>query len=181
MRNTGDEGSARIPVIVVTGTVGVGKTTIATVMHDILADRAIAHACVDVDWLRMSWPERGLWNSAVSMANLASTWATFYEAGAARLIIVDVVEARSYLEHYEHAVPGAEIQVCRLTAPELLRERRIFARDEGPSREWHLARTVELDRILDDAAVADFVVDNGDRPMADTATEVLVRAGWIDE
>jgi hypothetical protein len=167
-----------VPVIVLTGTVGVGKSTIATVIHDILYDRAMPHACVDIDWLRMSWPERGSWNSDVSMANLAHVWATFRDSGAERLIIVDVVEHRSQLKRYDAAVPGASIQVCRLTAPEDVRKRRIAARDQGPSREWHLARTTELDALLDAADVADFVVDNGDRPMTDVATEVLVRAGW---
>src|SRR5262245_29331916 len=102
-----------VPVIVLTGTVGVGKSTIATVIHDILYERGIPHACVDIDWLRMTWPERGTWNSEVSMANLASVWTTFRRAGTDRLIIVDVVEHRAYLKRYEEAVPGAEIQVCR--------------------------------------------------------------------
>ena len=169
-----------VPVIVLTGTVGVGKSTIATVIHDFLIERNIAHACVDIDWLRMSWPERGSWNSEVAMANLARTWANFREAGANRLIIVDVVERRSYLKRYEEAVPGAEIQVCRLIAPESVREARIAVREQGASRDWHLARSIELDGILDEADVADFVVDNGDRPMLDVAKEVLVRAAWID-
>jgi adenylylsulfate kinase len=170
-----------VPVIVVTGTVGVGKSAVTTAMHHVLAKREIAHACVDIDWLRTSWPERGLWNSDVAIANLASVWTNFVAAGAERLIIVDVVEWRSYVGRYEGAVPGASIQVCRLTAPQALREKRITARDVGESRSWHLARTVELDAILDAANVADFVVENGDRPIDEVATEVLVAAGWMDQ
>lgn len=169
-----------VPVIVLTGTVGVGKSTIATVIHDLLFERKIAHACVDIDWLRMGWPERGQWNYAVAMANLAAAWQNFRDAGADRLVIVDVVEQRSHLERYRDAVPGADIQVCRLTAPASIREQRIAVREQGTSHDWHLARSVELDAILDDAKVADFVVDNGDRPMLDVATEVLTRARWID-
>jgi hypothetical protein len=168
-----------VPIIVITGTVGVGKSTIATAAHEILFERRIPHACLDIDWLRMSWPERGRWNYDVAMANLASAWATFRDAGAERLIIVDVVEQRSSLKRYEDAVSGAAIQVCRLTAPAALREQRIGVREQGASLAWHLARSTELDAILDAANVADFVVDNGDRPMADVATEVLVKAGWI--
>jgi hypothetical protein len=168
-----------VPVIVLTGTVGVGKSTIATVIHDLLFERKIAHACVDIDWLRMGWPERGHWNYAVAMANLASAWNNFHDAGAGRLVIVDVVEQRAHLKRYRDAVPGAAIQVCRLTAPASIREQRIAVREQGASRDWHLARSIELDAILDAADVADFVVDNGDRPMADVANEVLVGAGWI--
>ena len=167
-------------MIVLTGTVGVGKSTIATVIHEILYERKLAHACVDIDWLRMSWPERGSWNSDVAMANLASAWKNFRDGGADRLIIVDVVERRSHLERYRDAVPGADIKVCRLTAPASLREQRIAVREQGASRDWHLARSIELEAILDAADVADFVVDNGNRPMQDVATEVLVRARWVD-
>jgi hypothetical protein len=172
--------STAVPVIVLTGTVGVGKSTIATIIHDILYEREMPHACVDIDWLRMSWPERGQWNSDLAMANLAGVWANYRAAGAERLIIVDVVERRPYLKRYEAAFPGAMIQVCRLTAPASIRERRIEVREQGASRDWHLARSTELETILDDANVADFVVDNGDRPMRDVAMEVLTRAGWID-
>lgn len=169
-----------VPVIVVTGTVGVGKSAVVTAMHHVLAQREIPHACVDIDWLATSWPQRGRWNTDVSMANLASVWTNFAASGAERLIIVDVVEWRSFVEHYERAVPGAAVQVCRLTAPQPLREKRITARDAGESRAWHLARTVELDAILDAANVADFEVDNGDRSIGDVATEILVRAGWLE-
>lgn len=168
-----------IPVIVVTGTVGVGKSTIATAMHHALVERDIAHACVDIDWLATSWPTRGRFNSDVSMANLARVWTNFAAAGADRLIIVDVVEERAYVEQYESAIPGARVVVCRLVAPQTLREQRITARDAGASRDWHLARTVELDAILDEAKVSDFEVDNGDRHVTDVAVEVLVRAGWL--
>jgi hypothetical protein len=49
----------------------------------------------------------------------------------------------------------------------------------GPSRDWHLARTVELEGILKDLACEDFEVENGDRPVRDVALEVLARAGWF--
>jgi hypothetical protein len=168
-----------VPVIVVTGTIGVGKSTIGTAMHEIMYERRMPHACVDIDWLRMSWPERGSWNSEVAIANLASTWKNFRDTGAERLVIVDVVEQRAHLERYRTVVPGAEIQVCRLIAPQATREQRITVREQGASREWHLARSMELDAILDAANVADFAVDNGDRPMLDVATEVLAKTRWI--
>ena len=49
----------------------------------------------------------------------------------------------------------------------------------GPSRDWHLARTVELNSILERLAVEDFVVDNGVRPVREVAIEILARADWI--
>jgi hypothetical protein len=84
------------------------------------------------------------------------------------------------LARYRAAVPGAQITVCRLTAPEPLRLRRLTERmPPGPSRDWHMARTVELEIILARLGCEDFAVENGNRPVRDVALDVLGRAGWI--
>lgn len=90
------------------------------------------------------------------------------------------LKIRAELDRYRTAVPGAEITVCGLTTPERLRLERLHERmPPGPSRDWHLARTVELEGILADRAYEDFEVENGDRPIRDVALEVLSRAGWL--
>ena len=38
------------------GTVGVGKTTVALAIGDLLAAARVPHAVIDVDWLRRGWP-----------------------------------------------------------------------------------------------------------------------------
>ena len=48
-----------------------------------------------------------------------------------------------------------------------------------PRLDRHLARTGELDGILEQRAHEDLVVDNGVRPPRDVAIEILLRAGWI--
>jgi hypothetical protein len=40
---------------------------------------------------------------------------------------------------------------------------------------------VELERILDEARLEDFIVSNDDRPVREVALEVLERAGWLAE
>jgi len=79
-------------------------------------------------------------------------------------------------------VPGAEITVCRLVAPEAVRIGRLLRRmPPGPPREWHLDRTVELESILGRPAYEEFTVENGNRPVRDVALKVLVRAGWAPQ
>jgi hypothetical protein len=64
--------------------------------------------------------------------------------------------------------------------PESARLERLHARHPlGWSRDWHLARTVELEDLLDQRSCEDFTVENGDRTVGEVAREVLVRAGWI--
>src|SRR4051794_29980374 len=49
----------------------------------------------------------------------------------------------------------------------------------GRSRERRLARTIELDGVLDLAHIEDFTVSNDDRTPRDIASEVVTRARWI--
>lgn len=83
-----------IPVLVVTGPVGVGKTTVATEISALLADAGIPHACGDMDGLRDAWPAPpdDRFNTALGLRNLAAIWRNFQAAGAQRLILADVVE-----------------------------------------------------------------------------------------
>lgn len=42
--------------LLLTGTVGSGKTSVADTIGDLLSHAGIANAVIDVDWLRRSWP-----------------------------------------------------------------------------------------------------------------------------
>lgn len=112
--------------------------------------------------------------------NLAALWPNYVARGVTHLVLARVLEDRADLDRYRAAIPGADITVCRLVAPEADRIARLLGRmPPGPSREWHLARTVELNSILERLAVEDFVVDNGVRPVREVASEILVRTGWL--
>lgn len=175
-------GSSEIPVplILVTGTVGAGKTTVAAEMNDLLSTLKIPNAALDLDALVLQWPATSEWNDDLMFENLASLWSNYRAHGTTHLILSNVLEDRCQLDRYRVAVPGAEITVCRLMTPESARLERLHARHPlGWSRDWHLARTVELEDLLDQRSCEDFTVENGDRTVGEVAREVLVRAGWI--
>lgn len=172
--------TAPVPTLVLTGTVGSGKSTVAAEINDALAELKIPNAAIDLDALVWQWPSTSKWNNDLMFENLASLWPNYHSHGATHLILARVLEDRAELDRYRTAVPGAEITVCGLTTPERLRLERLHERmPPGPSRDWHLARTVELEGILADRAYEDFEVENGDRPIRDVALEVLSRAGWL--
>src|SRR6476646_9788147 len=100
-----------IPALLITGPVGVGKTTVSFEVSDLLKAVPVAHALVDVDSLRWCYPAPSgdRFNVALAMRNLTAVWANFRAAGAERLILADVLEAREDLDHYRAAVPGAAI------------------------------------------------------------------------
>ena len=168
-----------IPLLVLSGPVGVGKTAVGGAISDLLAEARIPHAFVDLDALSVSWPTRGRFNAALVDLNLAAVWNNFRAAGATRLIVSGVMETRDDLDRCRRAVPGAAIVLCRLRAAQATREARIRGREQGAVCEWHLARTVELEEILERAALEDYCVENGGPAATVVAREVLARAGWL--
>ena len=64
----------RVPVLLLTGTVGVGKTTIALEINDVLAEMQLPKAAIDLDALAAQWPPSSLWNADLAFENLAALW-----------------------------------------------------------------------------------------------------------
>jgi predicted kinase len=168
------------PVLLVTGTVGSGKTTLAQEIGDVLSELRIGNAVIDLDALRAQWPPSSRWNADLMFENLTLLWPNYQRHGSTHLVLAHVLEDGSEKDRYRAAVPGADLTTVRLVAPEHLRIKRLDGRmPPGASLDWHLNRTTELEAILTEAALEDFVVENGERPIRSVAEETLRRAGWI--
>lgn len=172
-----------IPVLIVTGTVGVGKTTVAGAVSERLEALAVPHAFVDMDALRWCFPRPSddRFHTRLGLRNLRAVWRNCRAAGATRLVTADVIETPADLAGYEQAVPGAEIVVARLVARPATIARRLHGRDTGSGLAWHLARAVELAEILERNGVGHLVVDTDEASPEELAGEILRRAGWTAE
>ncbi len=170
----------RVPTLIVTGPVGVGKTAVALEVSELLEGRGVAHAVVDLDALGWCYPEPAddRFNTALALRNLAAIWKNYRTAGAARLVIARVIEAREELEPFRAAVPGAEIVVVRLRAPIDTLVERVNLREIGSANEWHVRRAAELAMLMDQQRVEDHLVETGGRSITEVAEEVLERIGW---
>jgi hypothetical protein len=172
--------TAPVPVLVITGPVGVGKSTIANEAAWLLRQADVPHALVDLDRIEQCWPvpadDPG--NERVSHRNLACMWANFRQAGADRLILVRVLEARSLLRRVTKAVPGAQFTVVRLRAPLAVLHERIRSR-EASDPDWFLDAATHTAEVFERAQVEDHLVDNENRPATVVAEEVLYRVGWL--
>lgn len=167
--------------LLITGTVGAGKTTVAEAVGDLLAVRGVPHAVVDLDQLSRCWPPPAgdRFNGAMALRNLRSVAANFRAAGALRLILAGVIEQRSHRQDYERAL-DCSISIVRLRAdPHVLADRLRNRHSSDPDGlAWHLARAPELTAILDLAGVADAEVDTTGRPIHEVADDVLAAVGW---
>jgi len=170
---------APVPVLVLSGAIGAGKSTVGQLAARLLDEAGLPGALVDLAVIAVCWPAPAAdrWNESLVHRDLAAVWANFRQAGAERLILCRILEDRSLLAPIRQAVPGAAITVARLRAPlEVLRER-ILARDQEPG--WFLDAATYLARSMEESPVQDFVVDNHGRPPRDVAREILIRARWL--
>lgn len=169
-----------IPTILVTGTLGAGKTATIMEIAEILTQSRVPHAAIDLDNLSECWPrpEGDVYNEQVMFKNLACVWANYKGAGANHLALAGVLEDRVQLARYREAVPGAEIVVCQVLADPETIVQRLTDRESGIAGDRHLSRSAELAERMTGMPLADFVVGNEGRSIREVALEVLDRAGW---
>ncbi len=170
-----DMGQRHVPVLVVTGPVGIGKSSVGAAVAELLTEAGVAHGMVDLDYLRWCYPAPASdrFNTALGLRNLAAVWQNYQSAGAMRLVLADVVESREDLERYRRAVPGAEIMVVRLEAPLEVIVRRLEGREEGASLEWSRLRAAQLVEQMACTRVEDLLVDTAGKAVLEVAREVL--------
>jgi adenylylsulfate kinase len=163
-----------VPAVLLTGTIGSGKTVVAVEVGALLQERGVSAALVDLDWL--GWAHLGSGfdgYDGLIARNLAAVWPNFVAAGAHAFVLVRAVREQASIERIRRAVPDAELTVVRLTAPQALIERRIRRRDAGVELVEHIAASADFARALDEAGLDAAVVVNDERPIREVAGDVL--------
>ena len=166
-------------MLIITGTMGSGKTSVLGEASDILAQRQIAHAAIDVDALGLAHLPSGACNDAVMYGNLQSVCKNYAALGVRRFILARAMEDGAQLERCRDIVPATNTAVCRLTAGIAAMKQRVKMRETGVSQREYVARVAKLNVILDRARLEDFIVTNENRSLTDVALEMLIKAGWI--
>jgi hypothetical protein len=166
-------------LLIITGTMGAGKSAVLGEASDLLAQRRIVHAAIDLDALGLAYLPGATPGDAVMYQNLRFIVSNYAAAGVERFLVARALEDRAQLDLCREIIPTANTRVCRLTASLETAERRVGARDLGIFQEEYVGRVRELDAILDGAGLEDFTVANDNRALTEVALEVLTRAGWI--
>ena len=170
-----------IPVLVITGPVGVGKSTVSQAVSDVLDEAGLPHGVVELDCLRHCHPSPpgDRFQMALGFRNLAAVAANYRAAGAEGLVLVDIVEARAQRCDYRKAIPGAEVRLVGLLGSLATIESRLAGRESGANLEWHRRRAAELIEQWEASPVADYLVDTEGRTPLEVAREVVARCGWV--
>jgi adenylylsulfate kinase len=170
--------SIKVDVILISGSMGSGKTTVLAEASDLLAASGLVHAAIDLDTLGIAHLPDGA-RDDLTCRNLASVWNNYAAAGVTRLLLAGAVESRAELDRIRNAIPDSDVVVCRLTGQLSTMQQRVSVREPGMLREKFVARVAELEAVLAQAGLEDFSLTNDGASVTDVARELLARAGWM--
>ena len=166
-------------VALVTGTVGVGKSTVGFAVAESAAAYGVSTAFLDVDALSRLWPAPAgdPFRTELILTNLSSIVGNYEAAGAELLVLAWVITEAGDLADLETAV-GSSVGAVRLVAPRAVVETRLRKRHHGPEADglaWHLRRGPELASIQDNGLNLPTIDASG--AVAEIAAAVLDRLG----
>jgi predicted kinase len=164
-------------VLVLHGSPGSGKTTLARAVSEILREAELAHGVIDLDEISLVYPDQG---RSFARENLKAIWPRYAAVPGLRLLLPSVIADAEELVLVRDAVPGANVVVCELTAPEAVLKERVTERE--PNEFWRegLRRWVDVYHARNDLdEIRDFLVSTHERSEQDAAREVIEKAGWL--
>jgi hypothetical protein len=179
MKRSKNDGELTQSLLIITGTMGAGKTAVLSEASDILAKRQIAHAAIDLDALGVAYLPSAAHADGVMYDNLRSIRRNYAALRVQRFLIARAIEDAAQLKLCRGGIAARNTVVCRLVAGIEAMKRRVQTREKGISRREYIARVAKLNVILDRARLEDFAVINENRSLTDVALEMLVKAGWI--
>ena len=165
----------------VTGTVGVGKSTIGFAAAERASARGITAAFVDVDELSRLWPAPAAdpFRTELIFANLRALAPNYRAAGASLLVLAWVIDGAADLARLEDAV-GSSVVAVRLVSSATIIDARLRNRHRGAERdglEWHLQRAPVLAAIQDHLVLSTVDATGSVDDIADEVLQVLVDDG----
>jgi len=165
-------------LLVITGSMGAGKTTVMAEASDLLTAAGVVHAAVDLDGLAIVH-DGGRGGGDLAYVNLQSLWRNFAAEGIDALLVAAALETQAELDRLRAAVGAERVVVCRLRAPIALMQSRVRRREPGMLQAQFVDRVATLEQVLDAAGLEDFAIQNDVASVTAVARDMLVRAGWL--
>ena len=163
--------------VLLTGLFGVGKSTIAAEMADLLEDAGLPYAALDLDWL--TWCNAGdgdrASEHAMLLRNLDAVMANYREAGVRYFVLARWVQDRDELAGLI-ATMAMPLHTVELLVPIDEIERRL-ATDPTTGRSDDLAESVAWVEQRRSGSLSDYTVEN-DRRVRDVAADILQWLSW---
>jgi hypothetical protein len=158
---------------------GSGKSSVLAEASDILAQRHIVHAAIDLDALALAHLPCGAHSDLVMYDNLRSICRNYAALQIERFLVARALEDAAELRLCREIISTENTMICRLTASLETMQRRVQMRESGIAQRDYVARVAELNAILDRVRLEAFTITTENRPVNDVALEMLAKAGWI--
>ncbi len=164
--------------VLITGGFGVGKSSVAIELVDVLSDQGLPCALLDLDYLDWFDLGSGVHRSDILLGNLTCVYSNYREAGVRFFVLAGFLADSSQLEGLKKSLEIL-LRVVRLAAPWPEIERRLAA-DVNTSRQDDLREARTSEHRGAGVGLEDLSVDN-DRPIREVAMEVCENLGWLQE
>ncbi len=171
-----------IPLLILSGPVGVGKTSTSEEVSNILVQKDISHTLIDLDVLAETYPRamNDKFGCSLALKNLAAIWKNYCESRSKNIVLARVIETNEDKNRIAASVPNSKVIVCQLHADDQSLIRRVKKREIGSGYEWHKNHSLELARSLRKNAPCDFEVNTSHRSIVDIAEEIVMRVRWAE-
>ena len=166
----------KFSILIITGPVGVGKTSAAEAVFDLLSANKTPCAVIDFDWLTSAYPPPidDRFNFRLGIKNLSSIIPNYLSMGIKLFIIPTVVESNDEIEIFKGIITEADIFVIRLTASPATLHKRLDKREIGSLLDWHKKRAIELIDLFESKQLENIIVDTENKSIESIAKEILL-------
>lgn len=165
-------------VLLISGSMGAGKTTVLGEASDVLLRHGLVHAAIDLDAIAFhALPDASA--DALHRIAIRTIFRNAIDQGVTHFLIAVAIENHTALLDLHSTFEGADFVVCRLAASVETMQARLRRREPGMRQQEFVDRSRQLQTVLDAAGVEDFVVSNDGRSITEVAEEMLSRANWL--
>ena len=167
-------------LLIISGPVGVGKTSVANELSTLLEHNFVSHTFIDLDSLTYTFPRtsKDPHGNELALENLKEVWKNSRKRSVRNLIIPRVVEAPSHVTDISLAVGITKPILCRLSASDETLIERVRSREIGSGLEWHEKRSLELSKKLEHVSLEDFCLTTDNCSINEIAKDLMLRIDW---
>lgn len=165
----------RCEVLVLNGSPGSGKSTMANLIAEQLRESDIPHAVIDVDELARVYPEEHM---TMMWDNLSLIWKNYKKIPNIKVLLPVCIDDKEALEALKNATLCDRFTICELTAPVDLLKSRVAERE--PNEYWQ-NKLKELVDTYQNRPIkfSDFQQDTSAFSPSETASKITSLLGWI--
>ncbi|MCB1614838.1 MAG: AAA family ATPase [Pseudomonadales bacterium] len=167
-------------ILVISGAVGVGKSTVGKELSRLLRKNDVPHSFIDLDSLSATYPRPASdrFGKKLGLKNLATIIPNIMEYGTKNIVLSGVIADREDLVFLSSLKGIKSVKVCQLYASLDVLRLRISNRDEGEVFDWCFERAKVLSKSLRDSP-KDFSLNTDQLSPPEIASELLLKVSWV--